>query len=219
MEYMPCGDLGNYWKCTSPTEYDVAIMLHQMLQALSYSHERDITHRDIKPANVLIQKFTPLITKLADFGLSSEHFLSKTYCGAPLYMAPEGFEAKDNKKCGPPYKWYDSAVDIWSLGMMGLQYTFRLPQYPANLENLQRFFRDVITQVGRYEGPLAEILQTMLVLDPEERFSAKQTLLALETKLPTIGQDDPGPQIFEIGEEECSTFRQSKRLFGEISAS
>jgi eukaryotic-like serine/threonine-protein kinase len=58
MEYMPCGDLGNYWKCTPPTEYDVAIMLHQMLQALSYSHERDIMHRDIKPANVLIQKFT-----------------------------------------------------------------------------------------------------------------------------------------------------------------
>jgi serine/threonine protein kinase len=75
-----------------------------MLQALSYLYERDITYRDIKPANVLIQKFTSLITKLADFELSSEHFLLKIYCGVPLYIVSEGFKAKDNKKSGPLYK-------------------------------------------------------------------------------------------------------------------
>lgn len=216
MEYMPCGDLGNYWKHTPPTKDDVGVMLHQMLQAISYLHQMDVTHRDIKPANMLIQKLTPLVTKLADFGLSSDRFLSKTYCGAPLYIAPEAFEAKDNKKRGPPYKWYDPTVDIWSLGVVGLQYAFGLPRYPSTRGSLQMFFRDVIASVERYEGPLAEAIQSMLVLDPEKRLSAQQALLALETKLPKIGQEDPEPQSFKDS-EECITFPKSKRRFGEVS--
>ncbi|KAG7284883.1 hypothetical protein NEMBOFW57_009498 [Staphylotrichum longicolle] len=91
-------------------------VLCQGLSALRYLHEREdpIVHRDIKPSNILVQsRFPTLHIKLSDFGLSraSPSYL-KTYCGTPLYTAPEVF-AREN---------YDAGVDVWSLGMVAFQY-------------------------------------------------------------------------------------------------
>ena len=68
----------------------------------------------------------PFVTKLSDFGIFSEIILSKTFCGSLSYLVPEEYAAKKNRGKKGGYIWYNQAVNIWFLGVVGLQYTFGL---------------------------------------------------------------------------------------------
>src|SRR5581483_388334 len=63
----------------------------QLMKGLHYLREQKILHRDLKPANILLTH-NKTILKIADFGFArkfAEEDLSQTFCGTPLYMAPE----------------------------------------------------------------------------------------------------------------------------------
>jgi NIMA (never in mitosis gene a)-related kinase len=107
MEYCSQGDLttkvgrvgeGTLWSYTI-----------QILQGLKYLHDQRILHRDIKPSNILLAECGNV--KIADMGLgrvmSAETQFAETFCGTPLYIAPE-LHADDCK--------YDGSCDIWALG-------------------------------------------------------------------------------------------------------
>lgn len=130
MEYVPCGDMAGYMQAHGTLPEDLAKeMTRQMLRALAYLHEKNITHRDIKPDNILICSEDPFIVKLTDFGLSkvvknNETFL-KTFCGTLLYCAPEVFPHYDTYVAGQQRhkrrrntqnskRSYSQLVDIWS---------------------------------------------------------------------------------------------------------
>src|SRR5437899_641142 len=87
-------------------------MLLQILSALEYLHGLKIAHRDVTPSNILVKSRNPLITKLSDFGISRQNTL-KTCCGTKRYAAPEIYSKST----------YSLEVDIWSLGMVLLQYS------------------------------------------------------------------------------------------------
>ena len=133
MEYVPGGDLGRLVHERGPlTEEAVQIMARQLLEALGYLHENNITHRDVKPDNILIGSHQPFVVKLTDFGLSkmvdNEQTFLRTFCGTLLYCAPEVYaefaEYDDLGRRNPRNRQrkhtrtqrYDHAVDIWSLG-------------------------------------------------------------------------------------------------------
>lgn len=133
MEYVAGGDLQGYMQSHGTLPEDLARpMSQQVLSALKYLHERNITHRDIKPDNILISSEHSFTVKLTDFGLSkvvknNETFL-KTFCGTLLYCAPEVFPHYDNyvanrrpKRRRPQgyepqskHHSYSQLVDIWS---------------------------------------------------------------------------------------------------------
>ena len=60
----------------------VALMMKQMMQGLSYMHKNGFFHRDLKPENVLVSHkadeiandpfLTNVVLKIADFGLARE---------------------------------------------------------------------------------------------------------------------------------------------------
>lgn len=70
-------------------------------------NEQGYMHRDIKPSNILVDNHGHLL--LSDFGLVCKFNTPKrSAVGTIYYMAPEVIE----------HKYYDSACDIWSLGLV-----------------------------------------------------------------------------------------------------
>ncbi|KAK0717155.1 kinase-like domain-containing protein [Lasiosphaeria miniovina] len=122
LEYAPLGTLEDQAGVEWFSPQESLEILRQGLSALRHLHEREdpIVHRDIKPGNILVQSRNPLHIKLSDFGLSkeSQDYLN-TLCGTRLYAAPEIFR----------HQSYDSAVDIWSLGVVIFEYAHQLPNF------------------------------------------------------------------------------------------
>ncbi|OIW35483.1 hypothetical protein CONLIGDRAFT_566140 [Coniochaeta ligniaria NRRL 30616] len=147
MEYVPGGDLGSLIQKERPLNEDaVRTMATQLLGALGYLHEHNITHRDVKPDNILISSQQPFVVKLTDFGLSkmvdSEQTFLTTFCGTLLYCAPEVYTEFDeydefghrnprNRQRRPRGQRYDHAVDIWSLGGVLFYALTGCPPYPV----------------------------------------------------------------------------------------
>merc|ERR1712032_1152982 len=83
----------------------------QLLEALSFAHDRHIAHLDIKPQNiVLMSEFPNCEIKLCDLEDSrviQEHEQIREIIGTPDYVAPEILA----------YEPISLAADIWSLGV------------------------------------------------------------------------------------------------------
>lgn len=160
-------------------------MLKQQLEAVKYLHASGITHRDIKPANILLESRVPsLVTKLTDFGLSSKKTRPETFCGTKTYLAPEVY-----KKGG----WYSNAVDIWSLGVVGLKYSYGLPRL-REWDALD-WADEVHHRAHECEGKLAALLQNMLKLLPSARYSAETCLTSTVFADSTKGNEGSPPQL------------------------
>lgn len=106
IEYCNGGDLSNYIQKNCNT-FDNRYF-YQILDGLEYLYNNQILHRDIKPQNILIHNDN---VKISDFGFAKSFEKSElitTFCGSPLYMAPEIL--RDRK--------YSEKSDIWSLGVL-----------------------------------------------------------------------------------------------------
>lgn len=118
MEYMQCGDLGEFMKDEHLSEKDVKSITGQLLDGLSVMHQHGFCHRDLKPENVFIATWMPLVVKIGDFGISKQLVDGtqlRTTAGSPLYMAPEIWGYLDSSSDTSNYTY---AVDIWALGCL-----------------------------------------------------------------------------------------------------
>ncbi len=99
--------------------------LFQLLQGISYCHNKLILHRDLKPQNLLISRQG--ILKLADFGLARPF-------GAPVrayssevvtlwYRAPDVLLGS---------KQYSTTIDIWSIGCIFAEMINGRPIFPGS---------------------------------------------------------------------------------------
>src|SRR5204863_52774 len=77
------------------TTREVMRILHDVVDALSFAHERGVIHRDIKPANILTQGAHALV---ADFGVAKALSAAMPLTGVtttgiaigpPAYISPE----------------------------------------------------------------------------------------------------------------------------------
>ncbi|KAK1757643.1 hypothetical protein QBC47DRAFT_421589 [Echria macrotheca] len=148
MEYIPGGDLGKLIAEVGPLpEFATRMLARQLLDALGYLHQMNITHRDVKPDNILVSSRDPFVVKLTDFGLSkmieNEETFLRTFCGTLLYCAPEVYSEfteydefgrrnpRNRRHRHTPGQRYDHAVDVWSLGGVLFYALTKRPPYPA----------------------------------------------------------------------------------------
>ncbi|KAI1755780.1 hypothetical protein F4782DRAFT_550891 [Xylaria castorea] len=148
---------------------ELKIGLKQLFEAVDYLHSRGITHRDIKPSNIIVHRRTPLCLKFTDFGMASSSEDLKTFVGTYRYIAPELNEGSH----------YSNKVDIWSLGIMALDFFYGLPVYPKNgpISNPQWFINIANHLASQRSKKITWLfIDSLLQHDPHLRSSAKQSL-------------------------------------------
>jgi serine/threonine protein kinase len=156
------------------TDEEAALMSTQILDATLYLHVQGYTHRDIKPDNILVKSVSPLMLQLSDFGFTSRNTLT-TFCGTHVYAAPEIYAARNN-----PNTSYSSAVDIWAVGAVMLEYHDGLCSIPQPFDPLVwcRRLAELLTAMQsrpRLTAP-SRLAHSMLNPIPEERPLAQTCL-------------------------------------------
>ncbi|CAD8179980.1 unnamed protein product [Paramecium octaurelia] len=173
-EYLPGGELfERIKKLQIFSERMAADYIKQILQAVSYCHEKQIVHRDLKPENILLSGQGEEI-KVIDFGTSrhfTQNFDMKKRLGTPYYIAPEVLNQKYNEK-----------VDIWSCGVILYIFLCGYPPFAGKTdkETLAKvqagkliFDRNDWSTVS---SDAQDLICKMLNLDISKRYSALQAL-------------------------------------------
>lgn len=187
---MPGGSISDHLHAgKSFDERECKQILAQSLDALAYLHSQEprIVHRDVKPANILILHRRPddLFIKFADFGISREGDILKTFCGTYAYLAPEVFEVFEGK--GVPRQQrptYTALVDVWSLGVVLARLLCGLPKQEETDSHGVEWCKSIRERVerallqarrqGRRPDLLSFVLESMLCLDPHDRKTAAE---------------------------------------------
>lgn len=160
------------------TEETARDLVHRLLEAMVYCHDRNVMHRDLKPENLLLtSRSDDAAIKLADFGfakkIASGAALSvQSQCGTPGYVAPEILKRLP----------YGKAVDMWSTGV--ITYILLGGYPPFHDENQARLFNRI--KKGKFVfhdeywsniSPQAkDLISRMLTVDPEARITAAEAL-------------------------------------------
>lgn len=187
MEYCEAGDLLHYLNERGLLLDDEARRLFaQLMDGVRFCHGLGIFHRDLKLENLMLTRGgsvggtgdcdgSTISLKIADFGLSdlSPIGLSETYCGSPLYAAPELLDG------GRERAGYDaSRSDVWSCGV--ILYALLASALPFDAADMRQLYRLVTRAVPHSPIPsargeaAAELVSLLLSREPHERPTAAE---------------------------------------------
>src|SRR5580704_14014674 len=180
---------------------EACALLDEIASALAAAHGKGFAHRDLKPDNVfLAHQAGRLDVKLLDFGLAKllptsgivdeRAFRTATgvQLGTPDYMSPEQLRADPD---------VDHRTDIYALGIVAFEIiTGTRPRRLAS----DRF--DLVGTPGQVVGAvagvppeLAQLVDTMLAGDPDQRPSIVATRTVLKRLRPILAIAGNAPAL------------------------
>jgi serine/threonine protein kinase len=172
LEYCKQGDFHTFQNKRPIREYYIKKYVNDLSGGLKYLYKLKIVHRDLKTKNLLISDCGDI--KIADFGFAKIYNedkvnpdLKQTYCGSPLYMAPEILY----------YQKYDNKSDLWSVGIIIYEMITGNPPY--HVKNFYQLMKELdkgdITFPVDYKTVISQKLQTLLnsllIKEPQYRLS------------------------------------------------
>jgi eukaryotic-like serine/threonine-protein kinase len=203
-------DLGFRRFAAAADAREVLALFDQLLDALSYAHDRGVVHRDIKPRNLLVQRSPEAAPHLwlADFGIASlgnamgmrqaRAWGRGSIVGTPTYMALE--QARGDPDIGPP-------ADLYSVGvLLYVVFEGRAPVLQRKIDDLGREVETRAPRFTRHARPdlpegMQDIVDRLIVDDPLERFPSASTLrnalASLDPDRPAFRS--PGRALFQAG--------------------
>ncbi|HET6585526.1 MAG TPA: AAA family ATPase [Nannocystaceae bacterium] len=163
----------------------VCRVLRDIASALAFLHARGLVHRDLKPRNVRCTSRGR--AKLLDFGILASMGVVGDIAGTPPSMAPEtvhGFAL-------------DGRADLFGLGALAYWVLTGRHAYPARtVEQLEQCWRvrpPPVDEIRRdVPAPLAELVHSMLELDPNARPSSAALVI---DRLDAISGVPPDPEV------------------------
>lgn len=176
-------------------------IMRQIIVGIYHAHSLGIIHRDIKPDNIFLSSDEKgkISVKIGDWGLARKNYNSVGICHSNniqtrQYCAPEVLETKINNF----RKVYDVSIDIWSIGVLFLEYMdkqcyFDEEDDEIRLSMYSKINRDIVQTVvskffGEINNEITDVIISMLNVNPEKRPSAEDLL-----KLPIFGGIVPPP--------------------------
>ncbi|XP_032940475.1 serine/threonine-protein kinase PAK 3-like [Catharus ustulatus] len=173
MEFMDGGTLSDILRAVYLEEGQMGAVSRECLQGLHFLHSRQVIHRDVKSGNILMGMDGSV--KLADFGLcaqlSPERSKRSSRVGTPGWMAPEVVRGEA----------YGPEVDIWSLGIVGLEMAEGEAPYQREarlrvLELIERNGPPKLQNPRQHSPLLRDFLRCCLQVDKYRRWSAQELL-------------------------------------------
>ncbi|XP_052208605.1 CBL-interacting serine/threonine-protein kinase 1-like [Diospyros lotus] len=143
-------------------------LFQQLIDGVSYCHNKGVYHRDLKLENILVDAKGNI--KITDFGLSAlpqqfrDDGLLHTTCGSPNYVAPEILANRG----------YDGATsDTWSCGV--ILYVILTGYLPFDDRNLVVVYQKIVkgdVQIPKWLSPgVRNLIRRILDPNPASRMS------------------------------------------------
>lgn len=147
--------------------------MKQILEAVAFLHDHNITHLDLKPQNILLTEDDAI--KLCDFGISRvvDGLVEvKEIVGTPDYVAPEVLS----------YEPISLATDMWSVGV--LAYVLLSSHSPFAGNTKQETFLNISQCNFSFPDDMFEhisshakdFIQSCLIPDPSSRLTVHECL-------------------------------------------
>jgi serine/threonine protein kinase len=165
MEYLPSRTLSQIIKEEGAMPPERAARIGaQVADGLAAAHARNTVHRDVKPGNILVTEDDH--AKISDFGIArtlGEDQLTQTglVAGTPLYFSPELARGAHPSP----------AADVWALGASlyaAVEGEAPWPQQENPIAMLVHIAHNEPPS-PQHAGPLAEVIEQMMTVDPEQR--------------------------------------------------
>nr|CAB3264138.1 myosin light chain kinase A [Phallusia mammillata] len=187
LEYAGGGELFERLAEKGPlTESTAKLYFYQMLAAVTYLHNNDITHRDLKPENILMMSTheEQCLIKITDFGMSrlvEEQSLMMTLAGTPSYLAPEIVKQLQS----PINQGYTKLVDLWSLGVILFVCLVAYPPFSKDRPDTKQTINEQIMNANysfstvnwkKISKNAKDLITCLLQLDVTKRFSTSQAM-------------------------------------------
>ncbi len=171
LSYCNGGDLYNLLsRCKKFKEAHARFYAGQVFLAIRHLHSIGVIYRDLKPENVLLDEGGHV--KLTDFGLSKESTTADTFCGTPVYLAPEIWMRKT----------YGYEVDWWSLGCVLYEMVCGMPPFWG--DSIKDVYKKVLNTQPKYPTMTAEckaIIEGLLQRDAARRLGNRDNGADIES--------------------------------------